>query len=191
MSKPRREPRPTRAERPPARRVSVRRRAPGAGGAVGPALDLQQVWYARELFWNNVVREMLAALAALPTERPEQAREVFDGRMAVITKQNARIPIAEIVPLFAFGMANGGVSAEALEAVEYTVFRVRTPAGEMYTLPLHEIRGIHSMTPELLKQLEQRAIQNVTDEDQERGPFGFAAFVRREPPAPPHAEPAI
>ncbi|MBC7835715.1 MAG: hypothetical protein H7Y88_11540 [Phycisphaerales bacterium] len=163
-------------------------------------IDLEQVSFARELFWHNVVREMLTSLGQMQRDSEQGGpkngadAELFDGRTAVITRGGERIPIAEVAPLFAFGLTGQGGQREAAMAVECTVFRIRTPGGEVFTMPVSEVRAIHSLTPQLVKELEQSAIENVTrqtGEDAEGGPFGFAAFVRRKQPEMLPDEPGI
>ncbi len=133
---------------------------------------------ARDLFWENVVREMLTGLSMMQGQHPE----MFDGRIAVLTHAGERIPIGEVAPMFACSIlqADSWERAAAV-AVECTVFRIKTPAGELYTLPIREIRGMHAMTPELLKHIEQEAIQRIAD-NPDKPPFGLAAFttVHRE-----------
>ncbi len=136
--------------------------------------DLNQVTLARHLFWQNVVREMLTGLSMLQVSQPE----VFDGRMGVLTNAGERIPIAEVFPMFACGVPGSAADRAASIAVECTVFRIRTPSGEMFTLPLHEIRGLHALTPELLKELEQSSIERMVEaDDEKKRPFGLAAFT--------------
>ncbi|MBX3359219.1 MAG: hypothetical protein KF745_12420 [Phycisphaeraceae bacterium] len=134
----------------------------------------------RELFWHNVVREMLTALSMMQGTRPE----LFDGRTAVLTRQGERIPIAEIFPLFACGIPGTPAVREASVAVECTVFRLKTPGGEVFTFPVSEIRGLHSLTPELVQQLEQAALSDETIGGPS-GPFGFAAFAPPNGVSPP------
>lgn len=146
---------------------------------LAPAVtDPTVVAAARDLFWENVVREMLTGLSMMQGAHPE----MFDGRIAVLTNAGERIPIGEVAPMFACSIlqADSWQRAAAI-AVECTVFRIKTPGGELYTLPLREIRGMHAMTPELLKHIEQQAIQRLAD-DPHKPPFGLAAFttVHRE-----------
>lgn len=116
---------------------------------------------SRETFWHNVVREMLMGLSVvslrrgrgLPPGRTEridtptgsmetptdESDDVLDGRVAVITAFGQRIPIVEVHPLFACSVT-GDESARSLSSdVQCTVFRIRTPTGETFTLPLHEL----------------------------------------------------
>jgi hypothetical protein len=140
---------------------------------------LADVAVARSLFWHDVVRQMLTGLSMIQAQSPE----LFDGRTAVLTHGGERIPIAEVFPLFACGLPGSEEARAASIAVECTVFRVRTPSGEVFTLPVHEVRAIHSLTPELIKELEQSAMaQRSGDADGAPGPFGFAAYTRKSPP---------
>ena len=90
--------------------------APPAGGPL-PGSSIAD---RRELFWQNVVREYLNSLAVTAAmfggrlsasasgaaQGSSPVHELFDGRMAVITKLGQRIPIADVerglgtVPLF-------------------------------------------------------------------------------------------
>lgn len=177
----------------------------------------------RELFWQNVIREMLTSLSMLSmkleaqrqaeritpgsviistpegtitqggsdAETADEAEEegdvsdeasLFDGRLAVITTLGNRIPIADVHPLFACGITSNASERSLATAVECTVFQVSTPQGEVYTLPLSEIRGFHSLSPRLVAMLQQQAeaqLNQITggsgsETDQ---PFGFAAFT--------------
>jgi hypothetical protein len=119
---------------------------------------------------------MLTGLSMIQAQHPE----LFDGRTAVLTNAGERIPIAEVFPLFACGLPNSEQSKAASIAVECTVFRVRTPSGEMFTLPVQEVRALHSLTPELIKELEQAALtQGPSENGSAPGPFGFAAYSPR------------
>ncbi|MEM8756793.1 MAG: hypothetical protein AAGF47_03315 [Planctomycetota bacterium] len=160
----------------------------------------------RELFWQNVIREMLTSLSTagmayeakvaaakrtrmtsvidtpegrvseIEIEPDPPPNELFDGRLAVITTSGTRIPIAGVMPLFACGIDTSTHERALSVAVECTVFQLKTPTGEMYTLPLHEIRGFHALTPELVETL--RAQSGVgPGESSEDEPFGFAAFT--------------
>ncbi len=147
----------------------------------------EDVVMARELFWNNVIREILTALSTLVVASTDAAAEgvalnpdgtqpsdPLDGRLAIVTTAGERIPIAEVYPLFACGIP-GSESERALSvAVECTVFQVGTPAGEVYTLPLHEIRGFHALTQDLMNEISQAASGANSGSGE---PFGFAAFT--------------
>ncbi len=175
--------------------------------------DLNRVTLARELFWQNVIREMLTSLSVLsakmnrqcpqpPAQTPEAGdsenvtttnppppntpppsappplahqSNLFDGRLAVITTQGQRIPISQVFPLFACGIGGTESQKNLSLAVECTVFQIRTPGGEVFTLPLHEIRSFHALTEEIMSQLASEAMQNGSLETDE--PFGFAAFT--------------
>ncbi len=164
---------------------------PATNLSSGPIALLAQ---RRELFWQNVVREILSSLAATAAmfsgrlsatasgaaSTPGPEHELFDGRMAVITRLGQRIPIADVYPVFACSIpsAKGSTADRMLAAdVQCTVFQIRTPTGEVYTIPLHEIVGIHALTEALVRQLEQAALQgNGSGPSDESVPFGFAAF---------------
>jgi hypothetical protein len=178
---------------------------PSTPVGVDPTVDPSRVHGVRELFWTNVIREMLTTLSTAAMQRdahhaaanrqimtsvidtpegriaettiaPQPPEDhLFDGRLAVITAQGTRIPIAGVFPLFACGIGGSARERELSIAVECTVFQIRTPTGEVYTLPLHEIRGFHALTPELVETLKaQAASQDDPDRDE---PFGFAAFT--------------
>ena len=151
------------------------RTTPGADLTVHPIPDLHGTVVARELFWHNVVREMLTSLSAMQMQGIKP--ELFDGRISVLTKGGDRIPIGGVFPLFACSIPGMGQAHEASIAVECTVFRIQTPDGEVLTLPVHEIRALASLTDELIKQLEQASMSRTRPENNAPGPFGFAAFV--------------
>jgi len=146
--------------------------------------DPQNHLAARALFWENAVRETLTSLMHLKPHQPE----LFDGRIAILTHAGERIPIADVSPMFACSIL-GSPQAEqdAQTAVALTVFLVSTPAGELYTLPIQEIRAIHTLTPDLIRQLEQLALQG-DETELPRHPFGLAA-ARKETETPPPIEP--
>ncbi len=139
-------------------------------------LDAERTRALRELFWHNVVREMLTSIAML-CERAaakgaaEPASDILDGRLAVITASGERIPIAHVTPVFACGVPGTELHRALSLAVECTVFQITAPSGEQYTLPLHEVRGIHAFTEELMKQLQAQVAPG------QAAPFGFAAFT--------------
>lgn len=136
----------------------------------------QEAATIRELFWQDAVRDLLTGMSGLREREPA----MFDGRIAVLTRGGQRIPVGDVFPVFACGLPGSARSRAMSVAAECTVFRVKTPEGEVFTLPLAEIRGLHTLTGELLKQLEQQAME-------ERGstrPFGFAAYSARRPEEP-------
>ncbi len=161
--------------------------------SIGP-LDVDDIVAARELFWHNAMREILTSLSVASLSRQSgdgqanPADALFDGRLAVLTRAGERIPIAEVFPLFACGI-NGSDSERALSiAVECTVFQIRTPDGQVFTLPLHEMRAFHALSPEIMKELQElaRRIGEENDEERIKRPFGFAAFTRPKPDAGPY-----
>ncbi|MEL6328088.1 MAG: hypothetical protein AAFR38_00365 [Planctomycetota bacterium] len=162
----------------------------------------------RETFWQNVMREILSALAATAAASggrlsatasgaaqggsPES--ELFDGRLAIITRLGQRIPIADIVPVFSCGIGNEQPTADDQKTIERhkmlandvtcTVFQIRTPGGEVYTLPLHEIASFHALSDQLIERLnlaaqQQQAMQQQMQRAHQPAatPFGFAAFT--------------
>lgn len=183
-------------------------RGPASRSLAGASLAPQDLVQVRELFWNNVIREILTALSAMTiaaqeahaardraaelassagtvkTVEGDDEADPFDGRMAVMLHNGTRVPIAGVMPLFACGVPGTAGERSLSMAVECTVFQITTPAGEAYTLPLHEIRGFHTLTDELMAQVTQAA-QNAESEESE-SPFGFAAFtsLARGIPAP-------
>ncbi|HLP85322.1 MAG TPA: hypothetical protein VK157_13315 [Phycisphaerales bacterium] len=147
----------------------------------------------RELFWQNVLREVLVSLIMLhvapaqqqqknlpkPPNAPDPAA-VLDGRLGLITKTGLRIPIAGVYPVFSASVPLTSKTLTLSAILQSTVFQVHTPSGEVYTLPLHEIRGFHALTEELMDQLaaNARAQGEATQADgAEAEPFGFAAFT--------------
>lgn len=175
----------------------------------------------RELFWQNVIREMLTSLSMLSMQQETEASaekhapgtiiidtpegtitsgsdpqndepaeedanepsraDLFDGRLAVITTQGTRIPIAQVHPLFACGVTDNREDRSLSTAVECSVFQISTPPGEVYTLPLSEIRGFHSLSPKLVEKMKREAEAQMKRAQRSRGetdqPFGFAAFT--------------
>ena len=151
--------------------------------------NIEGVTAARELFWQNVIREMLTSLSVLGASKdkdkplavdaaglpvPVQG-DLFDGRLAVVTSLGQRIPIAAVSPLFACGIQTSDADRALSMAVECTVFQINTPSGEVFTIPLHEIRGFHSLSEQLIDQLKD-ASTAAGDSDQAE-PFGFAAYT--------------
>lgn len=172
--------------------------SPSTPAPVG-SMDLPAIAAARELFWHNVMREILTSLSVAclgrrqrdegDTSPPTEEEALFDGRLAVLTRGGERVAIADVFPLFACGINTDDEHRALSVAVECTVFQVRTPDGQVFTLPLHEIRGFHALTPELMRRLEQLASEQAGEEESERlaRPFGFAAFAPRpkDPYYPP------
>jgi hypothetical protein len=151
--------------------------------------NIEGVTAARELFWQNVIREMLTSLSVLGASKdkdkpvavdaaglpvPVQG-DLFDGRLAVVTSLGQRIPIASVSPLFACGIQTSDADRALSMAVECTVFQINTPGGEVFTLPLHEIRGFHSLSEELIDQLNSAS--TTPGDSGLAEPFGFAAYT--------------
>ncbi len=172
----------------------IERQTPGATGAQE---DPRLVESRREVFWQNVLREILSALAvaagsggrlspsaAGAAYSPGPIDELFDGRLAVITTLGQRIPIADIYPVFACSVP-GSPRARTLSGdVQCTIYQIRTPQGEMFTLPLSQIRTVHSLSEELVRRLETATMAQDDENGDGTRPFGFAAFTsmaREEP----------
>ncbi len=194
----------------------------------------------REVFWQNVCREILMALSnaassseprpaepsgrlgpapaehlksapgensqPAPEPSPDQPSvsplaEIFDGRMGVITSLGQRIPIANVFPVFSFSMSGCDEDRSRSNDVQCTVFRITTPTGETYTLPINQIVGVHTLSASLIEKLE--AAQNEGEGDEEKVPFGFSAYTsmarseqqaqqaqQQQDQQPPHEPPA-
>lgn len=161
--------------------------------APSPEEDPRAVAARRDLFWQNVVREILSSLSVAagsggrlePTASgaaysPGPVAELFDGRMAIMTKGGERIPIADIYPVFACSVPSSDASRRLSGDVQCTIFQVRTPSGEMFTLPVSEVRAVHSLSEDLVRRLEQQAAEAAAAHDiaeSDKPPFGFAAFT--------------
>ncbi len=162
----------------------------GPSPAHTPANDARVLADTRTLYWQNVVREMLNDLSIMCQVRPD----LFDGRFGIVTNQGVRVGIKSIFPLFACSIPGTSWEREASVAVQCTVFRIATPDGEIYTLPVHEVAAVHSMTPELIEQLS-KAEQEAEGEPEEieKRPFGLAAFTAlpKSPMPALGSEPAI
>ena len=100
---------------------------------------------------------------------------MFDGRLAVITSLGQRIPIAEVHPVFGCGVPGPNGANPLSMIVECSVFEIRTPGGEVYTLPIHEIKAFHALTPELVEEIGRSA--GLEGSGDTETPFGFAAFT--------------
>jgi len=164
--------------------------------------DLSRMGLARELFWQNVIRELLTSLSVVALNRAdggngsesgqgEDQQDLFDGRLAVITRDGERIAIADVFPVFACGVSTTAAAQSLSVAVECTVFQIRTPEGEVYTLPLHEIRAFHSLSEELVRRLKKAVEAQRGDTEGIDRPFGFAAFTSLARGAKSGEEPAI
>lgn len=167
--------------------------APSAAGPTPPLPVPGIVERRRDLFWQNVVRESLMALAAAaqssgrtsPTPSgaaysPKPVGDLFDGRIAVITHLGQRIPVADIYPVFSCSVS--GTPNDRLRSadVQCTVYRITSPLGETFTLPISQIAMIHSLSDELIKHLESAAEAQAAameEEDEQGLPFGFAAYT--------------
>jgi hypothetical protein len=142
----------------------------------GLVINPDQYVALRDLFWHNVVREMLGGLMVVAEKQPE----LLDGRFAILTRGGERIAIAQVTPVFGMSVRGSEEQQQASTIVQMTVFRVATPDGEVFTLPVHEIRGFHELTPELLARIQQaEAMEEAAangEETNDKPPFGLAAF---------------
>jgi len=151
------------------------------------ARSMAQVGELRELFWHNVVREFLTNLSMLHAQRStgtlpptdDPLDNPFDGRLAIITTNGVRIAIGAITPMFACGLNRTQADKELSMDVECTVFQIETPEGEVFTLPVHEIRSFHALTAALIERIKAASGTDDDGEENEGGrmPFGFAAFT--------------
>lgn len=101
----------------------------------------------------------------------------FDGRMAVITQLGVRIAIADVYPLFACSIGDTAMERALSEDVQCSVFQIRTPQGEVFTLPLHEIRSFHSLSEELMREIAESASREDASGVKTTVPFGFGAYT--------------
>ena len=95
--------------------------------------------------------------------------------MGVITTLGQRIPIADITPVFACSMSGCPEDRSISGDVQCTIFRINTPTGESYTLPISQIIGVHSVSESLLDHLSEN--EAAINEEESRVPFGFAAYT--------------
>jgi len=205
----------------------------GPGSTTPHAHPYSEVAVTRDLFWQNIVREILTSMAvqadsrryqimaeletrrgqvridgATITTAPEltpkptpRAGAVgdedseqgglppgahpdmpLDGRVAILTKDGERIPIADVRPLLACSVPGTQAERDLSVDVQCTIFQIVAPSGEVFTLPLHEIRAIHAITEDLMDRLKEQsrkqdaAAGRPGDADDSK-PFGFAAFT--------------
>ncbi len=151
------------------------------------ARSMANVGELRELFWHNVVRELLTNLSMLHAQKSasstaasdEPQEDLFDGRLAIITTNGGRIAIGAITPMFACGLNGTEADKELSMDVECTVFQIETPEGEVFTLPVHEIRSFHALTAALIERIKAASGTGEDKDGSEGGhmPFGFAAFT--------------
>lgn len=164
----------------------------------------------RRAFWQDMCREILTTLSVEGLRHREQAStlelsgggqlvsnvtpepasneeskadpggSLFDGRMAILTHGGERIPIGEVYPMLACGVNGDPADRVVSQAVECSIFQVLTPAGELYTVPVQEIRAFHALTPELMRKLEQAGRDNRSRRrsgSDRNMPFGFEAYT--------------
>lgn len=161
------------------------------------AMSPRQVLELRQLLWTNLLRETLSALC-METERLERARRdgaepdggahPLDGHVALMTATGERIQVAGVKPAMQFAVARTAHERQVAMALDSTIFQIRTPAGDIFTLPVSEVTGIHGLSDSIMRQLQ--AAERPSDEGQEAQPFGFAAYtsVARGSEEPPSSE---
>lgn len=163
-------------------------------GPIAPAPAAPgRVLVRRDVFWNNVVRDILMAMATAAASSSGRLQptvtgaenstspldQMFDGRVGVMTTLGQRIPIADLYPVFSCSSADPDADRSLAADVQCTIFRIKTPTGESYTLPISQIVGVHSLSDELVQELERQSqIQEGVDTEHiDRAPFGFAAYT--------------
>ena len=136
--------------------------------------SVAEVDLLRRLFWQNVVREWLTALPMVAAQKPE----IMDGRFSILTHAGERIPLRAVHPVFACSIPGApGDDQDLSIAVQCSIFEVLSITGEVFTLPIHEIRGLHALSDELLSEIEAAVEkQSERQADKSERPFGFAAF---------------
>lgn len=149
---------------------------PSAALGVPLTMDPRETKLLREMLWHNVVREMLSALCfetghADASEKPK----LLDGRLTLITYRGERIPIGAVRPLINFGVGRTREEKQLSMMLQGTVYQIITPDGDVFTLPLHEIRGLHALSESIMQQLQSAAER--ADQTDAGAPFGFAAFT--------------
>ena len=83
-------------------------------------------------------------------------------------------------PVFACSVAGSPQDRVRSADVQCTVFRITTPTGETFTLPLSQIAMIHSLSDALINRLEAAAEAQAAAleaQEDEKLPFGFAAYT--------------
>lgn len=127
----------------------------------------------RHIFWQNVIQQVLTAFNRQAAANPA----LMDGRMAILTHGGERVALKAVHPLFACTVNVSPHDRALSELVQCTVFEIHTPGGEVVTMPLEEIRGLHVLTEELAEQLKAAAGGADADAEDDSEPFGFAAFT--------------
>jgi hypothetical protein len=164
---------------------------PSQGAQAPDPFPVARVQIRRDVFWQNVCREILMGLAAAASESagrtgtgPTDAEmstsptsHLFDGRMAILTISGQRIPIADVYPMFAFSVPGDAETRARSDDVQCTVFRITTPTGENFTLPISQIVGVHSLSQSLIEKIEEAEGHLENEPPQNRVPFGFAAYT--------------
>jgi hypothetical protein len=156
----------------------------GAIATIPPAstpLSPSQIRALREVFWQNVLREILVSLATISQRRSnartddDHAADALDGRLGLILGSGKRLSITDVFPVFAAGVGKSSRDRALSAAVECTVFQVRSVEGEVFTIPLSQIRGFHTLDEALMARIQEAARSQ--GEDGQGEPFGFAAYT--------------
>lgn len=183
----------TENQRPGDRRISspmnhqhetpVRQKNAPASKATGRSFA--EVVHSRQVFWENVLRDMLTGMSMeLGRARAELDRTagegaptgvpMYNGSLAIVTVHGSRIPVADVQPMLACSLGTTPHERALSADVQCTIFQVRTPAGEIFTLPLHQIASIQVLSPELFEQLQGSQTGEGPGENR---PFGYRAFT--------------
>lgn len=181
-----RKPKSVRSRRHPPAGQAISKNAPGGkpegevtSAVVGVPLvtDPRETKMLREMLWHNLVREMLCALCIETGQADAEGKtRELDGRLTLITFRGERIPIAAVRPLVNFGVGRTKQEQQLSMMLQGSVFQIVTPDGDVFTLPLHEIRGLHALSESIMQQLQAAAEQAGPEENGK--PFGFAAFTQ-------------
>lgn len=144
--------------------------------AVPLMMDPRETKVLREMLWHNIVREMLMALCIETGMSDANGKpQMLDGRLTVITFRGERVPIAAVRPLINFGVGTTRQEQQLSMMLQGSVFQIVTPDGDVFTLPLHEIRGLHALSESVMDELREASQQ--TGQEEPGKPFGFAAFT--------------
>lgn len=171
------------AARRPSKRSARHRAAKPAAREVALAHDPATALAMRQLFWFNVVREMLTAMAVRTSEAqraaesgamPEGAGAPLNGQMSIITRLGARLPVAAVIPMVAANPAARGEAKALAMLVQCSVFQIVTTDGEQWILPIHEVASFQAISEQAAADIERA---NLAARDDRGEPFGFAAFT--------------
>jgi len=169
-----------------AKRAAAATRAAAARRGPAQSVGINKLAATRELFWHNVMREILTSLSVMSAaglrplkegEEGDPRGHLFDGRLAIISTHGTRIPIGAVYPLFACSIDATAADKALSIAVECTVFQIHTPSGEVFTMPLHEMRSFHALSEDLIREIAKSSRADGGADGDGGEPFGFAAFT--------------